>query len=87
MDGGFNGDTVCRRRPYNRVTLGVWFTILYMIYRCKREYGIKVSPCMGNPVCILYMLYRCERAYGIDIQSKHLKVLNSFFSVKIVFTV
>ena len=21
MDGGFNGDTVCRRRPYNRVNL------------------------------------------------------------------
>ena len=61
--------------------------IFYMIYRCERKYGIKVSPCMGNPVCILYMLYRCERAYGIDIQSKHLKVLNSFFSVKIVFTV
>ena len=26
--GGFNGDTVCRRRPYNRVILGVWFTSL-----------------------------------------------------------
>ena len=29
MDGGFNGDTVCRRRPYNRVILGVWFTKIY----------------------------------------------------------
>ena len=32
VDGGFNGDTVCRRRPYNRVILGVWFTtLLYII--------------------------------------------------------
>ena len=31
MDGGFNGDTVFQRRPYNRVILGVWFTIIHMM--------------------------------------------------------
>ena len=30
VDGGFNGGTVCRRRPYNRVNLGVWFTTLFL---------------------------------------------------------
>ena len=31
VDGGFNGGTVCRRRPDNRVNLGVWFTKLYLV--------------------------------------------------------
>jgi len=30
VDGGFNGGTVCRRWPYNRVILGVWFTTLFL---------------------------------------------------------
>jgi len=30
VDGGSNGGTVCQRRPYNRVILGVWFTTPYM---------------------------------------------------------
>ena len=28
MNGGFNGGTICLRRPYNRVNYGVWFTTI-----------------------------------------------------------
>ena len=31
MDGGSNGGTVCKRRPYSRVILGVWFTAICRI--------------------------------------------------------
>ena len=30
MFGKWYGGTVCQRRPYNRVILGVWFTNIYI---------------------------------------------------------
>ena len=31
MDRGFNEGTVCQRRPYNRLIIGVWFTIIFLL--------------------------------------------------------
>ena len=43
VDGGFNGDTVCWRQPYNRVILGVWFTKIYL--------GLLNIYCQLSAVC------------------------------------
>ena len=49
VDGGFNGGTVCRRRPYNRVNLGVWFTLCYLIKDLSTlstlQMVIRIFPC------------------------------------------
>ena len=74
-DNFFNGGTVCRRRPDNRVNLGVWFTKLYLVrkifvYSCLRTLRSRTLVFQGGGALCL-----ANASQDIILQDKRQKDL------------
>ena len=56
MNRGFNGGTICQRRPYNRVNWGVWFTIVHVKSINSQKISLVIQIILN---VIQQLLYSC----------------------------